>query len=249
MSYFYFIFITSTPLFHHLHFVVVCEITYCNLVMKEEVSRAASFIASLFKGLPCSFNNCFEKCLIDVLIASYTGHWHADVPTKGNAFRCVTIFQSNIDDRILEAWESTSKHFELNFNLSSMLATLPKELSIWVDPCVVSYRIGDFGSIAELWLASPTKSSSVAKPSPRSRNNKNVPPVDSSLESDSDTSVSCTPESTPSCSPSPSHNQFRHYQQQMPVNDSHISGNQCSMEVKLRPRRLYDLPPPLQMEA
>lgn len=210
--------------------------------MKEEVNKAANFVAGLFKNVPLIFNECFEKSLVDVLIKSYTGHWHAEVPDRGSAFRCVTIFQPEIDDRIAQAWKAACKLSAMNLNLRKMLTTVPKELSVWVDPFAVAYRIGDFGSIADLW---PTPSSShlqhrQSRRKPKYNSGSRL--SDTASESDSDCSMSSSPNSrSPSSSPPPAAYFHPAHPPSMTMDPRFHQRQQCSMAAQSH--HLYPLPP------
>eukprot|EP00794_Sanderia_malayensis_P007127 gene7127-7932_t len=90
----------------------------------------------------------FSEIFEDLLFEKYKNHWHPNKPHKGSAYRCLRIAYSTMDPTIATA--------ALRSGVSSqdLFRTLPAELTIWIDPNEVSYRIGEEGSICELFEAS-----------------------------------------------------------------------------------------------
>ncbi|KAG3273924.1 BTG3-like [Ictidomys tridecemlineatus] len=66
----------------------------------------------------------------------YKNHWYPEKPSKGQAYRCIHVnkFQ-RVDSDVLKACENSCI-------LYSDLG-LPKELTLWVDPCEVCYQYGE----------------------------------------------------------------------------------------------------------
>ncbi|XP_059146211.1 protein BTG3-like [Physella acuta] len=81
----------------------------------------------------------FITILTELLLARYEKNWFPDNPDRGSGFRCIRVNTQSIDPTILEC-------------LKRSKIGIPKclthtELTIWVDPGVVSVRIGEDGSI------------------------------------------------------------------------------------------------------
>ncbi|KFP23690.1 Protein BTG2, partial [Colius striatus] len=76
----------------------------------------------------------------------YKHHWFPEKPFKGSGYRCIRI-NHKMDPIISKA----ASHIGLS--LSQLYQLLPSELTLWVDPYEVSYRIGEDGSICVLYEA------------------------------------------------------------------------------------------------
>ena len=91
-----------------------------------------------------SFCNQLEKLLIE----KYKDHWHPQRPHKGSAFRCLRLSDRHMDPVIATAAK------ESGVTKDELASTLPTELTVWIDPFDVAYRIGEDGSICQLFEAS-----------------------------------------------------------------------------------------------
>lgn len=78
----------------------------------------------------------------------YEHHWFPHSPCKGSGYRCIRI-NHKMDPLIGKAASTTGLTREQLFSL------LPSELTMWVDPYEVSYRIGEDGSICVLYESTP----------------------------------------------------------------------------------------------
>lgn len=124
--------------------------------MKLEVRIACKFLGNLLRrteGVSVKQLEAFRTNMEEMLCARYRHHWHPQRPLLGSGYRCIRI-NHNMDPMIAEAAQAcgVSNH-QLNF---------PEELTIWVDPNDVSFRIGEDGSICKLDLiddSPPAKSS------------------------------------------------------------------------------------------
>jgi protein Tob/BTG len=128
--------------------------------MQFEVSVALNFmIAYLYNKLPrryvcvCLqkiFNlvlilffsrvNMFGEQMIEHIRIKFQGHWYPERPTKGSAYRSIRISKEKVDRVIINA------AIDVGLDLQEILDTLPNDLTIWIDPGEVSYRIGEKGS-------------------------------------------------------------------------------------------------------
>lgn len=81
-------------------------------------------------------------------IEHYKHHWFPEKPCKGSGYRCIRI-NHKMDPLIGQAAQ------RIGLSSQELFRLLPSELTLWVDPYEVSYRIGEDGSICVLYEASP----------------------------------------------------------------------------------------------
>ncbi|XP_075052137.1 protein BTG2 [Mixophyes fleayi] len=113
-----------------------------------EVTAAVSFLSGLLRSrLSEQQLQGFGGALRDTLIEHYRHHWFPDKPAKGSGYRCIRI--NHKMDPIISKVAGC-----INMSSPCLLSLLPKELTLWVDPYEVSYRIGEDGSICVLYEAS-----------------------------------------------------------------------------------------------
>lgn len=117
--------------------------------MKLEVHSAADFLMNLLRvkqGDHPDDNQLqsFKGSLETLLVLRYRSHWYPDVPTKGSGYRCIRI-NGKMDPLIVQAGVS------VGLSPSSLRKMLPQELTLWIDPEEVAYRIGENGSICVLY--------------------------------------------------------------------------------------------------
>ncbi|KAG8439559.1 hypothetical protein GDO86_005671 [Hymenochirus boettgeri] len=126
--------------------------SHCTRVnMKPEIIAAVSFISKFLrtKGLMNDLElQTFNQSLQELLADHYKHHWFPEKPTRGSAYRCIRI-NHKMDPLIGEAAD------RIGLNSQQMFELLPSELTLWVDPYEVSYRIGEDGSICVLYEAVP----------------------------------------------------------------------------------------------
>ncbi|KAJ8310957.1 hypothetical protein KUTeg_011491 [Tegillarca granosa] len=115
--------------------------------MKLEVKSAVDFLSKILsasKNVTLEQSQIFNNTLYDLLCTRYENHWFPEKPFKGSGYRCIRM-NHDIDPLIKKAGESCG----LDDNVMSNV--LPKELTMWVDPKEVCYRIGENGSIGVLY--------------------------------------------------------------------------------------------------
>ncbi|PVD24716.1 hypothetical protein C0Q70_15201 [Pomacea canaliculata] len=114
--------------------------------MKDEVNSAADFLARLLLARNVASNvvENFRKKLTNLLMNHYQDHWFPDKPFKGSGYRCIR-FHHRVDPIV----EKASRSCGLSLDVTRSL--FPQELTMWIDPRDVSYRIGDNGSIGVLF--------------------------------------------------------------------------------------------------
>ncbi|KAG4079450.1 hypothetical protein HA402_005147 [Bradysia odoriphaga] len=121
--------------------------------MRLEVHSAADFLMNLLRvhkgvkhsnSLPENQLQHFKGSLQQLLVLHFRSHWYPDVPAKGSGYRCIRI-NGQLDPLVEKAGSDAGL---LPRTLRKML---PPELTLWIDPAEVSYRIGENGSICVLY--------------------------------------------------------------------------------------------------
>lgn len=81
----------------------------------------------------------FSNRLSEELRTKFTGHWYPDKPEKGSGYRCIRVNGSTPDVLVQRVAEDCG--------IPAIRGDLPAELTVWIDPGEVSYRIGEEGSV------------------------------------------------------------------------------------------------------
>ncbi|KAK7128750.1 hypothetical protein R3I94_017102 [Phoxinus phoxinus] len=129
--------------------------------MKTEVSVAATFISGLLSRSSSSVSltgdqlQLFTHTLTDTLIEHYRPHWFPHAPCRGSGYRCLRI--NRIMDPLIGKAASA-----VGLSQEQLFSSLPIELTLWVDPSEVSYRIGEDGSTCVLYKSSPLRPKSAS---------------------------------------------------------------------------------------
>lgn len=118
--------------------------------MRVEVTSAANFLVRLLRLNKDSAVvsdqqlEVFRAALIDTLRIRYQEHWFPEKPCKGSGYRCIRI-NGKMDPVLVHAGGLVGLpgHF--------LHSLFPSELTMWIDPREVSYRIGENGSICVLY--------------------------------------------------------------------------------------------------
>nr|XP_034342076.1 protein BTG1-like [Arvicanthis niloticus] len=124
--------------------------------MIVEICAAATFISKFLctKGLRNEQQlQTFSQSLQELLVEHYKHHWFPEKPCKGSGYRCIRI-NHKMDPLVGQAAQ------QIGLSSQELFRLLPSELTLWVDPYEVSYRIGEDGSICVLYEASPAGGSS-----------------------------------------------------------------------------------------
>jgi len=115
--------------------------------MLKEVNAAVVFLSKfLQRKLNKDSLDHFKQALRERLHVHYKDHWFPAVPDRGSGYRCIRINSQVMDPLIYSVVQETGIS---NINLQKLF---PDELTMWVDPKTVSYRIGENGSIGQLDL-------------------------------------------------------------------------------------------------
>jgi len=125
--------------------------------MRQEVSSAVDFITNILRtarnhGLNKSQIETFRSTLNMLLISHYENHWFPEKPCKGSGYRCIRI-NHKMDPMVARAAST------VGLRESDLFLILPSELTLWVDPEEVAYRIGEEGSIGTLFGQDSSSSS------------------------------------------------------------------------------------------
>lgn len=121
--------------------------------MKTEIQSAGDFLTNLLRSsnrLNSTQLATFNRTLCRILQNHYQDHWFPEKPFKGSGYRCMRI-NHKMDPLIAKAGTNCG------LKVNELFRMFPNELTIWVDPEEVSYRIGENGSVGVL-LPSETSS-------------------------------------------------------------------------------------------
>jgi protein Tob/BTG len=129
--------------------------------MKEEVTSAVRFLLNFLRssrdlGQQSVRLERFSQILINLVSEHYKSHWFPEAPFRGSGYRCLRINDMLMDPLVAKAGQL------VNISVEEMQMMLPNELTVWVDPNEVSYRIGEEGSICVLYDGA-TKTTSETK--------------------------------------------------------------------------------------
>ncbi|XP_040194742.1 protein BTG3 [Rana temporaria] len=107
--------------------------------MKNEISAVVFFLSKLLKNninLSEEDIEIFSEELSRILYDKYVNHWYPETPAKGQAYRCIRVnrYQGVDPDLQKACFNSGLLYEELG---------LPKEMTLWVDPCEVCCRYGE----------------------------------------------------------------------------------------------------------
>ncbi|XP_070581058.1 protein Tob1-like [Ptychodera flava] len=115
--------------------------------MKVEIQVALNFVISyLYNKLPRRRVDIFADELEKGLIKRFEGHWYPQKPFKGSGYRCLRVSGQKLDPVFQKAATASG------LNLDEIRGNMPDELSIWIDPSEVSYRIGEKGAVKVLYV-------------------------------------------------------------------------------------------------
>jgi len=133
--------------------------------MHDELLEAANFIIKVMKmshgGYARQIGESkleeFKKAIREGLKEKYTGHWHPETSHKGSGYRCIKI-GTKMDPTIEKAAR------KVGLKPDSVLKAFTTELTMWVDPREVTYRLGHDGSFCTLYEYKPTTTSKSTTP-------------------------------------------------------------------------------------
>lgn len=115
--------------------------------MRLEIRSASDFLMNILRlgrNLDSRLLDVFRGTLEDLLRHHYQHHWFPEKPNKGSGYRCIRI-NHKMDPILAKAGRACG------LQEASLRELFPNELTLWVDPREVSYRIGENGSICVLY--------------------------------------------------------------------------------------------------
>ncbi|KAF0291530.1 Protein Tob2 [Amphibalanus amphitrite] len=113
--------------------------------MQLEIQVALNFVISfMYNKLPRRRVNIFAEELERALRFRFQSHWYPDRPCRGSAYRCLRT--GDPLDPVLDVAARES-----GLALTEIRQNLPEDLSVWIDPGEVSYRIGEKGTVKLLY--------------------------------------------------------------------------------------------------
>eukprot|EP00128_Syssomonas_multiformis_P001846 Colp12_sorted_trinity150504_noHs@31771 len=122
--------------------------------MLSEINAAATFLSSfLTSAVTREKVDSFHAQLVNVLKGRYISHWYTTDPDRGSAYRCISCCRENflksrscLDPIILEVLNKVD-----SLNNVDQDKLFPENFTLWIDPGFVAYRIGDNGSVCEVY--------------------------------------------------------------------------------------------------
>lgn len=120
--------------------------------MRLEIKSAGDFLSNLLRvsgNLDTTKLETFNRTLQKALRSHYQNHWFPEKPFKGSGYRCLRI-NHKMDPIIMKSATSCG------LSENQVFTYLPNELTIWIDPSEVSYRIGEDGSVGVLYTQENT---------------------------------------------------------------------------------------------
>lgn len=114
--------------------------------MLTEIHKAVETLHKIAFGakhhafkLPEAKLSAFITVLTELLTTRYENNWYPENPDRGSGYRCIRINNQCVDPTIVESLKRAKIELSKGFIFT--------EVTIWVDPGVVSVRIGEDGSI------------------------------------------------------------------------------------------------------
>jgi len=106
-----------------------------------EIVACSKHIASLLYPALTSGSPLEEKfisSLNKILSEKFTGHWYAETPFRGSAYRCLIFTPVEMDGSVRLALESAG----VDDALVKQSPLSSQDLRVWVDPGDVSFKVG-----------------------------------------------------------------------------------------------------------
>jgi len=199
--------------------------------MRKEVSSAVDFITKLLRSsgrVNTDALDIFNVTLTRLLCDKYNNHWFPEKPFKGSGFRCLRI-NHKMEPVITQAAVASGLKEE------ELLLNLPNELTMWIDPQEVSYRIGEDGSVGHVYNAEREGHHETTTPQQKASTTTNSSPSQSPRYSPTFGSPNGSTSSSPRNTPSPVHylshspSQFHHHHHQNYFQSQSCKGQMNSM--------------------
>lgn len=105
----------------------------------------------------------WRASVTEVLRKRFRQHWHPSDPLRGSGYRALMVGSSSEHDPVLM---TAAEKVGLD------LASVKLDLTVWCDPCLVSWRVGDDGPIHKQDIESAKKRREKRRRSPRVQRRK-----------------------------------------------------------------------------
>jgi protein Tob/BTG len=125
--------------------------------MREEISVAERFLTQLLLDpekpqLKIAALVDFGLNLRHILILKYENHWYPLCPYRESEYRCIRLGKGSSKTKNSEIDPVYIKTLSrCGITIEEFLNRMPENLTIWIDPGEVSYRIGECGKIKTLY--------------------------------------------------------------------------------------------------
>jgi protein Tob/BTG len=125
--------------------------------MREEISVAERFLTQLLLDpdkpqLKIGALVDFGLNLRHILILKYENHWYPLCPYRESEYRCIRLGKGSSKTKNSEIDPVYIKTLSrCGITIEEFLDRMPENLTIWIDPGEVSYRIGECGKIKTLY--------------------------------------------------------------------------------------------------
>jgi protein Tob/BTG len=94
----------------------------------------------------------FGLNLRHILILKYENHWYPLCPYRESEYRCIRLGKGSSKTKNSEIDPVYIKTLSrCGITIEEFLNRMPENLTIWIDPGEVSYRIGECGKIKTLY--------------------------------------------------------------------------------------------------
>ena len=106
--------------------------------MKKEITCAVNLLKTFCRNNSADVAedvDVFCNSLFISIEKKFQGHWYPLEPNRGNGFRCLRSAPGKPD--------STMQKVAVELKALHILKLLPSEITIWIDPGEVFYRIGE----------------------------------------------------------------------------------------------------------
>jgi protein Tob/BTG len=127
---------------------IISDIGLKKITMKREILSGTNMIIHFIQiansNLTEDVIQNLHNIITQLLTQKYERHWNFFNPNQGSAYRCIRI-NNTMDPVIIQAAKLSK------IPINTIKLSLPPELTIWMDPRLVSYRIGETGSIGILY--------------------------------------------------------------------------------------------------
>uniref|UniRef100_A0A914UTT7 Anti-proliferative protein domain-containing protein n=1 Tax=Plectus sambesii TaxID=2011161 RepID=A0A914UTT7_9BILA len=118
--------------------------------MHLEIQEAVNFIARfLFDKIPRRKVCLFVEQLANFLALKFHDHWFVDEPHKEMTFRALHVNVRGVSEPLLGVAASS-----VGLDREEIMQFLASELTIWINPGMVCYRVGEHGMTRTVFDAS-----------------------------------------------------------------------------------------------